>query len=156
VQGKLIVDAPGGPFTITAIADRIDRLASGELAIIDYKTGAVPRRQEIEAAIAVQLPLEGAIAEAGGFANGDIRIPGAPVAALDHWRLGNGDPAGTAEPASDEPGALIAHVLGAIRAHIMRYDDPRMPYRAVPILKWRPRFSDYAHLERLIESEPEW
>jgi ATP-dependent helicase/nuclease subunit B len=151
VKGKLVVDAPGGPFTITAIADRIDRLASGELAIIDYKTGAVPRKQEIEAAIAVQLPLEGAIAEAGGFG-----VPGAAVAALDHWRLGNGNPAGTSEPASDEPGALVAHVLDAIRAHIARYDDPRMPYRAVPILKWRPRFSDYAHLERLIESEPEW
>jgi ATP-dependent helicase/nuclease subunit B len=149
-NGKLAVDAPGGPFTITAIADRIDRLASGGLAIIDYKTGAVPRRQEIDAAIAVQLPLEGAIAEAGGFG-----VPGAPVSVLDHWKLG-GNPVGSCEPASDEPGALIAHVLGAIRAHIARFDDPRTPYHAVPVAKWRPRFSDYAHLERLIEVDAEW
>jgi ATP-dependent helicase/nuclease subunit B len=152
VKGKLTIAAKGGPFTITAIADRIDRLVSGELAVIDYKTGSVPRRQDIDAAIAVQLPLEAAIAEAGGFAG----IVGAPVAALDHWQLGGGNPAGRREPTSDEPSALAAHVLAAIEAHVARYDDPRTPYRPVPILKWRPRYSDYAHLERLIESEAEW
>ncbi|HWB49163.1 MAG TPA: double-strand break repair protein AddB [Stellaceae bacterium] len=152
VKGELVIAAPGGAFTITAIADRIDRLAAGELAVIDYKTGSVPRRAEIEAAIAVQLPLEGAIAEAGGFAG----IPAAPVAALDHWRLGGGNPAGSREPAGDEPGALIAQVLAAIGTHVALYDDPATAYRAVPIEKWRPRYSDYAHLERLIESETEW
>jgi ATP-dependent helicase/nuclease subunit B len=152
IKGELTIAAPGGPFTITAIADRVDRLACGGLAIIDYKTGSVPRRPEIEAAIAVQLPLEGAIAEAGGFKG----IAGAPVAALDHWRLGGGNPAGSREPASDEPGALIAHALAAIEAQVARFDNPRTPYRAVPIAKWAPRYSDYAHLERLIESEAEW
>jgi ATP-dependent helicase/nuclease subunit B len=98
------------------------------------------------------LPLEGAIAEAGGFKG----IAGAPVAALDHWRLGGGNPAGSREPASDEPGALIAHALVAIEAQVARFDNPRTPYRAVPIAKWAPRYSDYAHLERLIESEAEW
>jgi ATP-dependent helicase/nuclease subunit B len=149
-EGRLVVAAPGGPFTITAIADRLDRLASGELVLIDYKTGAVPKKQDIAAAIAVQLPLEGAIAEAGGFG-----IPGAPIASLEHWKLGGGNPAGTRELASDEPAALIAQVLGVIGAYIARYDDPAMPYRPVPVAKWRPRFSDYTHLERLSESEVE-
>jgi ATP-dependent helicase/nuclease subunit B len=148
VRGELVVSAPGGPFVITAIADRLDRLAEGELVLIDYKTGAVPAAREIEAAIAVQLPLEGAIAEAGGFG-----APGAPVAALEHWRLGGGNPAGKCHPASDDPAALIARVLGEISAHIARFDDPATPYRPVPVAKWRPRYSDYAHLERLTESE---
>ncbi len=39
-KGRLVLSARGGAFTITAIADRIDRLASGELVLIDYKTGA--------------------------------------------------------------------------------------------------------------------
>ena len=151
VKGELVVPAPGGPFTIAATADRIERLASGELAVIDYKTGAVPAKKDIDAAIAVQLPLEGAIAEAGGFG-----IPRAPVVALEHWKLGGGNPAGKCEPAGDDAEALIAQVLGTIKAHIARYDDPHMPYRVVPVAKWRPRFSDYAHLERLVESEAEW
>jgi ATP-dependent helicase/nuclease subunit B len=156
VKGELVIPAPGGPFTIAATADRIDRLASGELVVIDYKTGAVPAKKDIDAAIAVQLPLEGAIAEAGGFAVADIQIPRAPVAALQHWKLGGSNPAGKCEPAGDDPETLIAHVLGAIGAHIARYDDPRTPYRPVPVAKWRPRYSDYAHLERLVESEVEW
>jgi len=151
VEGKLIVQTRGGPFTIIARADRVDRLASGELEIIDYKTGSVPRKQEIGAAIAVQLPLEGAIAQAGGFAG----VAGAPVAALEHWKLGGGNPAGSRDLASDDPPALIAHVLSAVRAHIDRYDDREMPYRPVPVEKWRPRYSDYAHLERLTEGEDE-
>src|SRR6185312_11604114 len=66
-KGRLVVAAPGGPFTITATADRVDRLAGGGLVLIDYKTGGVPKPDEVDAAIAVQLPLEGAIAQAGGF-----------------------------------------------------------------------------------------
>ncbi len=152
VEGKIAIDTPGGSFTIIARADRVDQLASGELAVIDYKTGSVPRKQDIAAAIAVQLPLEGAIAAAGGFDG----IAAAPVATLQHWKLGGGNPAGIVDPASDEPAALITQVLAAIRVHIARYDDPAMPYRAVPIARWRPRYSDYAHLERLTESEDEW
>src|SRR5439155_10116745 len=67
IKGRLVLPARGGPFTITAKADRIDRLASGELVLIDYKTGALPPKREIDEAIAIQLPLEGAIARDGGF-----------------------------------------------------------------------------------------
>jgi len=150
VKGELVIPAPGGPFTITAIADRLDRLVSGELVLIDYKTGAVPKKQDIVAAIAVQLPLEGAIAEAGGFG-----VPGAPVAALEHWKLGGTNAAGKCEPAGEDPAELIAQVLAAISDHVARYDDPAMPYRPVPVAKWRPRYSDYTHIERLPESEVE-
>jgi len=148
VEGELAIPAPAGPFTIQARADRIERLASGGLAVVDYKTGAVPEKREIAAAIAVQLPLEGAIARAGGFG-----IAGGPIAALEHWRLGGGDPAGRCEPASEDPEALIDRVRARIEAHIARFDDARTAYHPVPVARWAPRYSDYAHLERLDESE---
>ena len=66
-EGQLVIDAPFGPFTIFARADRVERRMTGELTVIDYKTGSVPEKAAIDAAIAVQLPLEGAIARAGGF-----------------------------------------------------------------------------------------
>ena len=150
-KGKLMIAAPGGPFTITAIADRIDRLSTGELIVIDYKTGAVPKKPEIEATIAVQLPLEGAIARDGGFG-----IAGAPVAELEHWRLGGGNPAGERCPVGDDPAVLIDRVLAEISTFIEHYDDPKTPYLVVPRAKWKPRYSDYQHLERLEESEDEW
>jgi ATP-dependent helicase/nuclease subunit B len=148
VRGDLIVPGPGGPFTIFAIADRVERRDTGELAVIDYKTGSVPEKAAIDAAIAVQLPLEGAIARAGGFG-----IAAGAIASLEHWRLGGG-PGGERLPlGDDDPSALIDRVLGEIQAFIARFDDPRTPYRAVPVAKWQPRYSDYKHLERLDESE---
>ncbi|HEY1795753.1 MAG TPA: double-strand break repair protein AddB [Stellaceae bacterium] len=150
-EGSLVVAAPGGPFTIRAIADRIDRHADGGLAIIDYKTGAVPKTADIDAGIAVQLPLEGAIARDGAFPG----IAGIP-ASLEYWKLGGGDPAGEVCPIGDgDPAALIDGVLAAIRDLIARFDDPATPYEPVPNPQWAPRFSDYAQLERLDESEAE-
>jgi ATP-dependent helicase/nuclease subunit B len=147
--GKLVVPAPGGPFTITAKADRIDRLADGELMLIDYKTGAVPVKREIENAIAVQLPLEGAIARDGSF-NG---LSGRP-AVLEYWRLSGGEPPGERWPiGGDDPAALIDRVIAEIGQRIDHFDDPATPYPAVPDPRWAPRFSEYRHLERLDEAE---
>jgi ATP-dependent helicase/nuclease subunit B len=116
--------------------------------VVDYKTGSVPDKAAIEAAIAVQLPLEGAIARAGGFG-----IAPGPVAALEHWRLGGGLGGERLPLGDDDPAALIDRVLAEIGAFIARFDDPNMPYRPVPVARWQPRYSDYAHLERLDESE---
>jgi len=147
--GSLVIPAPGGPFTVTAKADRIDRLAAGGLVIIDYKTGSVPQQAEIEGAVAVQLPLEGLIARDGSFAG----ISGTP-AALEYWRLSGSEPAGERKPLGEgDPAALIEHVYTAVRSLIERFDDPNTPYLPVPVAQWRPRFSDYTHLERLDEAE---
>ena len=81
-RGSLTLAAPGGPFTLTAKADRIDRLASGGFLLVDYKTGSLPSKKEIELGFAPQLPLEGAILRDGSFTG----MTGAP-AALEYWRL---------------------------------------------------------------------
>ena len=148
--GRLVIPAPAGDFTVTAIADRIDLLRSGDVAILDYKTGAVPSKTEIENGFAVQLPLEGAIAGAGGFAG----VSGRP-AALEYWRLSGGEPAGERKPLGEaDPGALINDIVNRVRDLVARFDDPKTPYLPVPVERWKPRYSDYKHLERL-EEEPE-
>jgi ATP-dependent helicase/nuclease subunit B len=156
-RGSLLIAARAGPFTITAVADRIDRLDTGELVLIDYKTGSLPQKTEIDSAVAVQLPLEGAIARDGSFdgLGGGCGISGR-TAALEYWRLPGGDPAGVRRPIGDaDPGALIDRVLAHVTALIERFDDPATAYPAVPVTRWQPRFSDYGHLERLDEAEPE-
>jgi len=150
-RGRLVIPARAGPFTITATADRIDRRAGGELELIDYKTGSLPPKREIENAVAVQLPLEGAIARDGSFDG----LSGRP-AALEYWRLSGSEPAGERYPiGGDDPAALIDRVLAGVAAQIERFDDPAAGYPAVPDLRWAPRFSDYRHLERLDEAEIE-
>lgn len=152
-RGSLILSAPAGPFTITAKADRIDRLAAGGFLIADYKTGGRPSPKAIAAGFAPQLPLEGAILRASGF--GEL---GGEPAALEYWQLGGGEPAGERHPlGKGDPGELIDHVLDRVRTLIARFDDPASAYLAAPAAQWAPRYSDYRHLERLTESEAgEW
>ncbi|HEX3538224.1 MAG TPA: double-strand break repair protein AddB [Stellaceae bacterium] len=144
-RGTLVVAAPAGPFTVSAVADRIDRLTDGGLVIIDYKTGQLPQKREIDNGLALQLPLEGAIARDGGFA----AIAGEPRR-LEYWRLSGGEPAGQRKPIGDgDPVALIDRTVAEVTALVARFDNPGEPYLVVPVLQWRPRYSDYEHLERL-------
>jgi ATP-dependent helicase/nuclease subunit B len=145
-SGSLILRGlPGGAFEVTAKADRIDRLTSGEFLLIDYKTGAVPTRRKVQAGFAPQLPLEAAILRDGSFGS----VSGTP-AGLEYWKLGGRVPAGQRCPIDDgNPGVLIAMALAKLRALVTRFDDPATPYLAVPEPERRPRFSDYQHLERV-------
>jgi ATP-dependent helicase/nuclease subunit B len=150
-EGSWTMQARGGLFTITAKADRIDRLADGGFLLVDYKTGAVPSPKQVQAGFAPQLPLEGAILRSGGFK----AVNGSP-AALEYWRLSGGEPVGKRQLIdAGDPDALIDRVVARVAALIDRFDDPETPYLAVPSAHWAPRFSDYRHLERLAESEAE-
>ena len=150
-EGSWTLQGCSGPFTITAKADRIDRLAEGGFLLVDYKTGSVPQAKQVQTGFAPQLPLEGAILRGGGFKG----VIGSP-AALEYWRLSGGEPAGERCPIdAGDPGALIDRVVARVAALIDRFDDPATPYLAVPAPRWAPRFSDYRHLERLAESEAE-
>ena len=150
-EGSLTLPAPGGPFTLTAKADRIDRLSAGGFLLVDYKTGSLPSKKEIVGGYAAQLPLEGAILRDGSFG----AVTGAP-AALEFWRLTGGTPVGQRYSiGNDDPDMLIQRVLDRVRSLIELFDDPATPYLAEPEPKWAPRFSDYRHLERVTAREDE-
>ncbi len=150
-EGSWTLPARGGPFTITAKADRIDRLVKGGFLLVDYKTGSVPPAKQVQTGYAPQLPLEGAILRGNGFKG----VSGSP-AALEYWRLSGGEPAGErCLIDAGDPGALIDRVVARVEALINRFDDPATPYLAVPSPLWAPRYSDYRHLERFAESEAE-
>jgi ATP-dependent helicase/nuclease subunit B len=63
-------------------ADRIDRLADGSLAIVDYKTGTPPGPRAVAEGYSMQLGLLGLIAERGGFDG----IEGVP-SCFEYWSL---------------------------------------------------------------------
>jgi len=67
---------------LQGMADRIDRLADGGLAIVDYKTGTPPGPKAVAEGYSMQLGLLGLIAEEGGFDG----IEGMP-AAFEYWSL---------------------------------------------------------------------
>lgn len=146
--GSLVLDAPAGPFTLTARADRIDDCATG-LVITDYKTGVAPNAKAVTTLRAPQLPLEAAIAlGASGFPG----LSGRPVSALRYIRASGGEPAGEENTIKiDDVAALAAAARDGLAKLVAAFDDPATPYRAVRRAGYRYDYDDYAELARVAE-----
>jgi ATP-dependent helicase/nuclease subunit B len=149
VSGKLVVDAPAGPFTLTARADRIDAGANG-LVITDYKSGQNLQSLAARALSghAPQLPLEAAIAAAAGFAG----VGAAPVALLRYISTSGGEPPGQEVPLKTADVAVLAreaqHGLARL---IAEFDRQATPYRATRRARFQYQYDEFAHLARVAE-----
>ncbi len=147
-RGELRIAGPGGDFLLVAKADRIDRQsASGSLAIIDYKTCAVPSKADVENGFAPQLLLEAVMARAGGFE----AVAAGDVTQLGYWRLSGGDPPGEEKPIRGDIAGLIDDAKAGLEGLVARFDDPATPYLARPRPDKAPRFGSYDHLARVKE-----
>ena len=147
VAGSRVVDAPGGPFTLRARADRIDRTPAG-LIITDYKTGAPPSNRAVDDGIAPQLPLEAAIATHGGFAG----IDRATVIGLRYIRATGGEPAGKEHCIkTDDAGALGERYLADLARLVATYDVETRAYTAIRRARFNYTYDDFAHLARIAE-----
>jgi ATP-dependent helicase/nuclease subunit B len=76
---------PVAGITLEGTVDRIDRLADGSLAIVDWKTGKPPSKRAVAEGYSMQLGLLGLIAERGGFEG----VTGTPRA-FEYWSLAAG------------------------------------------------------------------
>ena len=143
-------------FLLRVRADRLDALADGGLAIIDYKTGAPPSFKEVRS-LSPQLPLEGLIARAGGFEG----IAATEPTRIVYYRLsGRGDGGEKKDltnpgKASKETGglpetlALTEQRLAGLVAYFAR---PEAEYLSNKIPKPRRTYvGDYDHLARISE-----
>lgn len=150
ISGEMVL--PSG-FRLTARADRIDETEEGSLVIYDYKTGAPPSPSHVTDLYKPQLPLEAAIAEAGGFAELGPRT----VSGLVYVRAsGRGDGGEEQDASKERPEALAGLARERLENLIAYFDDPATPYevkrRAGPAFASAYRFDDYAQLARV----PEW
>jgi ATP-dependent helicase/nuclease subunit B len=138
-------------FELRGRADRIELRADGRLAILDYKTGAVPSQLEVENGLAPQLPAEAAMALAGAFGEALAR----PAGELTYWHLTGGFRPGELHTLFKGKAEAIEAVVEDLRERLPEllgaFDDPARAYLAQPHPAWAPRFSDYAQLARLAE-----
>ena len=135
--------------TLYGRADRIDRLADGALAIVDYKTGKPPQPKAVDAGFALQLGLLGLVARAGGFEG----ITGVPEA-HEYWSMAkdNRGAFGFKMPAKTIWGSEFldrseAHFL-ALAADYLTGDKPF-------VAKLHPAFAPYGDYDQLMRLE-EW
>lgn len=94
-QGRTVIATEiSGEMTFDGVkimgrADRIDRLADGSLAIVDYKTGAPPSKPQVTAGYALQLGLLGLIAGKGRFADAKTgQVVTGEAKRFEYWSLG--------------------------------------------------------------------
>jgi ATP-dependent helicase/nuclease subunit B len=137
---------------LQGMADRIDRLADGALAIVDYKTGTPPGPKAVAAGFSMQLGLLGLIAERGGFAG----VEGRP-AAFEYWSLArkSGALGFVASPVGGrsgiEPGDFTAiaarHFIAAAQAWL----TGSAPFTA----RLHPEHAPYGDYDQLMRLE-EW
>ncbi|MBN9478895.1 MAG: PD-(D/E)XK nuclease family protein, partial [Bordetella sp.] len=148
-QGALTFDAPGGPFTVKAYADRIE-VGALSAAVMDFKTGQVPTAKQIKAGFAPQLTLTGAILAAGGFkeTNGPV-----PPEELTYVRIVGRKKAGevAVRAAGPEAQALSDAALEGLVARVARFDDEATPYLSWAAPHLMGSYSPYNLLARVWE-----
>ena len=135
--------------TVHGRVDRIDRLADGGLAIIDYKTGAPPTQKAVTEGFALQLGLLGLIGRAGGFEG----IAGDPEA-FEYWSLQRyrGSFGRLMCPDKDmEPGEFLDHAYRNFAEAAAKWLTGNEPFTA----KLNPAYAPYGDYDQLMRLE-EW
>ncbi|MEO0461609.1 MAG: double-strand break repair protein AddB [Pseudomonadota bacterium] len=144
-------------------ADRIDRLADGTLAMVDYKTGKPPSKAETAAGYRLQLGVLGLIARHGRFKR-DRHAPDAEAvrgetSRFEYWSLRkNGDQFGEIsvpmrqdkERTGLEPDEFLPVHEAKLKKAITEYILGTRPFRAKENPAY-PGYTDYDQLMRLEE-----
>jgi len=147
VEGAMVLEGKIGPFTLKARADRID-VGAGGLTICDYKTGNVSDlKRRAEQGRAPQLPLEAAIAMAGGFTG----LPAQAVLNMRYISASGGEPPGQECPLEGDAAELAREALNGLQRLIAAFDEENTPYRALRRARFNYRYDDYAQLARVAE-----
>lgn len=147
IDGTTAFDATAGTFTLRGRADRIDMLKNGTAAILDYKTGNPPSNKQVDALLAPQLPLEGAILAAGGFA----KIGPRAASELVYIRISGGATAGALLPVGSNVPELVEKSMRQLKERVAQFDDATVPYPSRVAPQRSDFVGDYDHLARVRE-----
>ena len=145
-KGEWLMPGLEPPFTLTAVADRIDILADGRAALFDYKSGKL-RTENQNRTFSPQLALTGVIVEAGGFAD----LGSLEVARYDYLKIANRSDDESRNSwglADDEARASIRDAQTRLRALIAAYDQPTAVYQSQPRPEFIDDYGDYDQLAR--------
>jgi ATP-dependent helicase/nuclease subunit B len=148
--GSATLDAPGGPFKLSAKADRIEVL-DGAAAVLDFKTGQPPSKKAVAAGFYPQLPLTGAILRRGGFGeDAGAPIPSELLYVKVVGRKVAGEEIVVAGPG--EADALAEAAFEGLQRRVVKFDDPATPYVSWAAPQFMGRYGgDYDHLARVRE-----
>jgi ATP-dependent helicase/nuclease subunit B len=133
-------------------ADRIDRLADGSLAIVDYKTGTPPGPKAVAEGYSMQLGLLGLIAEQGGFEE----IEGA-AAGFEYWSLAKkaGKLGYVTSPVGGRTGFDPADFTARAERNLVAAAETWLTGSAPFTAKLHPEYAPYGEYDQLMRLD-EW
>ena len=134
--------------------DRIDRIADGSLAIVDYKTGQPPSPAVVEAGFAMQLGLLGLLADRGAFEG----IQG-QSATFEYWSLAKDrdgfgyvkTPFRKRGESIIAPDTFVGHALQVFTEAVEIWLTGNEPFTA----KLHPEYAPYSDYDQLMRRD-EW
>lgn len=140
----------GRHFTVTARADRIDRIKAGGVAVLDYKTGTPPALYKVKDGTAPQLPIESLILAKGGFRKEPVEPK-----TMRYWKL-SGSYSLSGEVIDRSKTLAMDDVIAAtedgLSKLVEKFEDPSTPYIARSLSgKLYDDDMAYAHLARTSE-----
>lgn len=141
IYGEIKIPLKNQEITITAIADRIDIRRDGSIHILDYKTGSLPTKSDVESGISVQMIIEALIAYSGGFKN----INGFPQE-LIYVKIASTSPYISTQTIKMDKDTLLKHKEGLIKT--LSFYDEGGEYQVNHSTKYSPTYDDYKHLAR--------
>lgn len=159
IPGEMEVDG----VKVQGRADRIDRLADGSLAIVDYKTGGPPSKKQVMKGYALQLGLLGLIAAQGRFANDKTgQVVKGTSSRFEYWSLGKSkkdEGFGYIETPMKEgnaktgllPDEYLTFHAGKLESAISLFIKGRKPFLA----RENPDYKGYTEYDQLMRLE-EW
>ncbi|MFN3658249.1 MAG: double-strand break repair protein AddB [Pseudolabrys sp.] len=150
IRGELTFSDGKRDFTLTGIADRIEKRSDGSYAILDYKTGSARTDKQVLTGLAPQLTLEAAILRQGGFKG----IGPGSVSEVTYVTLKGGDPAGkqqTVKFKDSTPDAHADNALARLKGVATLFADASKPYLSLVHPMWKTHYGDYDHLARVKE-----
>jgi ATP-dependent helicase/nuclease subunit B len=149
IAAELKGETPLAGVIVEGRVDRIDRLADGTLAIIDYKTGQPPSQKSVAEGFSLQLGLLGLIGRARGFEG----VSGDPEA-FEYWSLARyrGKFGRLMCPDKDmDEGEFLAHANSNFAEAARKWLTGKEPFTA----KLNPAYAPYGDYDQLMRLE-EW
>lgn len=135
-------------YQVIGRADRIEYHQDGKVVVVDFKTGVVPKKNDVLSHIASQLPLECLM-----LLQENPAI--APEAmAIEYWKLsGRRDKSAiiTFTKNITEMNAFLQSTAAHITSVFEHYASASNAYVAVPDVNLKPAYHEYAALERYAE-----
>ena len=153
ITGELIIKSEDNPFRFIAKSDRIDQRGTG-YRIVDYKTGAPPSDNVVKAGFDLQLPLQAAMIEAGGFK--DIKAETASGEVEDMLYLSlRGHTQDTPQHSIVKKDYTVERFVDqateTLEKLVAYFDAPDAVYHAQPRIQFSNDYGDYDQLSRRAE-----